>query len=122
MWFRHFDDYEREAKHLLEQGLPLPGYDFVMKASHAFNLLDARGVISVTERTGYITRVRELARLTAEAYLKSRKEQNYPLLQKFPKHNEAVHNLPKVDWSTKKNAEDFLLEIGAEELPATLFQ
>ena len=54
MWKRHFEDYEREASRLLAQNLPLPAYDFVIKASHAFNILDARGVISVTERTGYI--------------------------------------------------------------------
>jgi glycyl-tRNA synthetase len=119
MWFRHFDDYEREAKQLLAVGLPLPGYDFVMKASHAFNLLDARGVISVTERTGYITRVRDLARLTAESYLETRKEQGYPLLKKFKKHEHKVESLPKIDWSKKTGADDFLLEIGAGEIPAT---
>lgn len=59
MWHRHFDDYEKEAKKLLAKGLPIPAYDFIMKASHAFNMMDARGVISVTERTGYIQRIRD---------------------------------------------------------------
>ncbi len=63
MWLRHFDDFEREAKRLIKDDLAIPAYDFVMKASHAFNLLDARGVISVTERAGYIIRLRDLARL-----------------------------------------------------------
>ena len=66
---RHFDDYEAEARALLERGLPLPAYDQVLKCSHTFNLLDARGAISVTERAAYIGRVRNLARRVAEVYL-----------------------------------------------------
>jgi glycyl-tRNA synthetase alpha chain len=66
---RHFTDWERDAKRLLEGGLVLPAYDGVMKCSHLFNLLDARGAISVTERTAYIGRVRALARRVAEQYL-----------------------------------------------------
>ena len=65
----HFSDWEREAKRLLETGLVLPAYDAVMKCSHLFNLLDARGAISVTERTAYVGRVRSLARKVAEQYL-----------------------------------------------------
>ncbi len=95
MWFRHFEDYEKEAKRLVSENLPIPAYDFVIKASHAFNMLDARGVISVTERTGYIARIRDLACLVAKEYLKSREEQGYPLFtvlelfckkQKLPQH------------------------------------
>lgn len=82
MWLRHFEDFEAEAKRLVRNNLPIPAYDFVMKASHAFNILDARGVISVTERTGYIGRIRSLAKLLAESYVKSREEQAYPLLRK----------------------------------------
>jgi len=66
---RHFTDWERDSKRLLEGGLVLPAYDGVMKCSHLFNLLDARGAISVTERTAYIGRVRSLARKVAEQYL-----------------------------------------------------
>ncbi len=80
MVFRHFGDYEAECKRLLEKGLVLPAYDCVLKCSHLFNLLDARGVISVTERTGYIARVREIARAVASAYVKQREEMGYPLL------------------------------------------
>ena len=83
MWLRHFEDYEKEAKKLISERLPIPAYDFVMKASHAFNLLDARGVISVTERTGYIGRIRDLARAIADGYMKSREEQKFPLLERF---------------------------------------
>lgn len=79
-----FEMYEREAKQVLEQGLVLPGYDYVLKCSHAFNLLEARGAISVTERTGYIGRVRNLARLSAQAYVKQREELGFPLLKNNP--------------------------------------
>ena len=64
-----FENYESEAKRLLEQGFVYPGYEFVMKASHAFNLLDARGVISHTERQNYVQRIRRLSEQTAKAYL-----------------------------------------------------
>jgi glycyl-tRNA synthetase alpha chain len=66
---RRFDEYEAECTHLLARNLPLPAYDQVLKASHTFNLLDARGAISVTERASYIGRVRDLARRVAEEYL-----------------------------------------------------
>ena len=66
---RHFDDYEAEAQRLLERALPLPAYDQVLKCSHTFNLLDARGAISVTERAAYIARVRNLARRVDETYV-----------------------------------------------------
>jgi tetrameric-type glycyl-tRNA synthetase alpha subunit len=67
---RHFRDHEEEARRCLAAGLPIPAYDQVLKCSHTFNLLDARGVISVTERTSYIARVRDLARQVAELYLR----------------------------------------------------
>ncbi len=78
--FQWFDMYEAEAKALLEQDLVLPAYDYTLKCSHAFNLLDARGAISVTERTGFIGRVRKLARLCAEGYVRRREELSHPLL------------------------------------------
>jgi glycyl-tRNA synthetase alpha chain len=78
--FQWFDMYEAEAKALLEQDLVLPAYDYTLKCSHAFNLLDARGAISVTERTGFIGRVRKLARLCAEGYARQRDELGHPLL------------------------------------------
>ena len=69
---RHFADAEKQCESLIDAGLPLPAYDQCIKASHAFNLLDARGVISVTERQAYIGRVRNLARACCEKYLESR--------------------------------------------------
>ena len=74
--------YESEAKRLLELSLSLPSYEQVLKCSHTFNLLDARGAISVTERAAYIGRIRTLARLVAKAYYDSRKELNFPMLPK----------------------------------------
>ncbi len=77
-----FNMFESEAKRLIEAGLPLPGFEQVMKCSHAFNLLDARGAISVTERAAYIGRVRVLARLVAQAYYNSREALGFPMLKK----------------------------------------
>jgi glycyl-tRNA synthetase alpha chain len=80
MYRRHFEDKEREAAALLEAGLVFPGYDAVIKCSHIFNVLEARGAISVTERTGYIARVRNLARRAAQTYVARREELGFPLL------------------------------------------
>ncbi len=77
--FHSFDVCERESERLIEQGLPLPAYEMVMKASHAFNLLDARHAISVTERQRFILRVRSLARAVAQAYFDARKSLGFPL-------------------------------------------
>ncbi|MEH6603912.1 MAG: glycine--tRNA ligase subunit alpha, partial [Halomonas aquamarina] len=80
--FQSFDNYERESQRLIEKGLPLPAYEMVMKASHAFNLLDARHAISVTERQRFILRVRTLARAVAKAYFDSRLALGFPLAPK----------------------------------------
>ena len=77
-----FDKYESEAKRLVADGLVLPAYEYCLKCSHTFNLLDARGAISVTERTGYIGRIRNLARLSAEGYVHQREAMGYPLLNR----------------------------------------
>ena len=82
MLFRHFAEYELEAKRLIGEYCVLPGYEMVMKASHTFNLLDARGAISVTERAAYIGRVRALARAVAQAYFESRERLGFPMLDK----------------------------------------
>jgi len=79
-----FNDFEAQAKRLIAEGLALPGYEMVLKCSHTFNLLDARGAISVTERQAYIRRVRTLAQLVAEAYLESRKRLGFPMVQLQP--------------------------------------
>ncbi len=78
---RHFDDCERESVRMNREGLVVPSYEFCLKCSHLFNLLDARGAISVTERTKYIARVRNLAKLCAEAFYKQREELGFPLLR-----------------------------------------
>jgi glycyl-tRNA synthetase alpha chain len=80
--FNLFDSFEKEALKLLKEGLVLPAYDFCLKCSHSFNMLDARGAISVTERTKYIARVRNLAKKCAGEYLKLREEMGFPLLKK----------------------------------------
>jgi glycyl-tRNA synthetase alpha chain len=80
MLYRSFDGYEAECRAALDGGVVLPAYDYVLKCSHAFNLLDARGAISVTERTSFIARVRDLARRCAEAYLAEREALGFPLM------------------------------------------
>lgn len=81
MYRRHFDEREAEARALVEAGLVHPAYDSVIKCSHLFNVLEARGAISVTERTGYIKRVRDLARSVAAAQVATREEMGHPLLR-----------------------------------------
>ena len=77
--FKLFSLYEQEAKQLIDRGLVFPGLDYVLKCSHSFNLLDARGVIAVAERTRYIGRIRNLAREVANLYLQQRERLNFPL-------------------------------------------
>ena len=79
MLFGHFSQFEAEATRLIEAGLALPAYEMVLKCSHAFNLLDARGAISVTERVRYIGRVNKLARLVAQSYYDSREKLGFPM-------------------------------------------
>ncbi len=81
MLFTHFDDYEKECLQLLEANLPLPAYELVLKASHTFNMLDARSAIAVTERQRYILRVRTLAREVAQQFYLSREKLGFPLLK-----------------------------------------
>jgi glycyl-tRNA synthetase alpha chain len=83
MLFQLFDMYEAEAMALHEKGLVFPTYDYCLKCSHAFNLLDARGAISVTERTNYLGRVRNLARMAAQGYVEQREAMGHPLMNKW---------------------------------------
>lgn len=80
--FHCFDTYEQECQNLIERDLPLPAYEMVLKASHAFNLLDARHAISVTERQRYILRVRNMSKSVAEAYYQRREALGFPILNK----------------------------------------
>ena len=82
--FQHFADYEGAARRLMHAELALPAYEQVLKAAHAFNLLDARGAISVTERAGYIGRIRALAKSVAQSYYESRERLGFPMLPKVP--------------------------------------
>jgi glycyl-tRNA synthetase alpha chain len=86
MLLRHFDDHEKMCKELLAAKLALPAYEQVLKASHTFNLLDARKAISVTERQRYILRVRTLASQVAQTYYASREALGFPLLKQDTAH------------------------------------
>ena len=83
MLFDLFDRFEAESSRLMERGLVLPAYDYTLKCSHTFNLLDARGAISVTERTRFIGRVRDLARRVAQAFVAQRESMGHPLMNKL---------------------------------------
>jgi len=80
MLFGFFSEFEAESRSVIKDGLVMPAYEYCLKCSHVFNLLDARGAISVTERTGYIARIRQLARLCAEAYIRQRQDMGHPLM------------------------------------------
>ncbi len=133
-----FADHERECERCLERGLVRPAYDFVLKTSHTFNLLDARGAISVTERTGYIARVRNLARKVAEGYVSQLGGAGAaaelgavaelgaaaePVAVAEPSATAEPGEAPDFGaaWisSDSREARDFLLEIGVEEMPAS---
>ena len=85
MLFELFDTYEKEGLKLMEKGLVIPAYDYVLKCSHAFNTLDARGAIGVSQRASFIGRVRNMARNVAVAFVKQREELGYPLLKRGDK-------------------------------------
>ena len=122
MLFESFSTYERETHACLDAGLVLPATDHVLKCSHTFNMLDARGVISVTERVSYIERVRRLAQRIARAYVKQREEMEHPLMGRFniettPTAVGAVSNRTESD--KEQETTDLLFEIGTEEIPAS---
>ncbi|XP_044962316.1 glycine--tRNA ligase, chloroplastic/mitochondrial 2 isoform X2 [Hordeum vulgare subsp. vulgare] len=115
---KHFDDFEEEARSLLSLGLPIPAYDQVLKASHAFNILDSRGFVGVTERARYFGRMRSLARQCSQLWLKTREDIGYPL----GTYQEANLIYPQVSEKLSRKevlgqAQTFVLEIGTEELP-----
>ena len=122
MLFELFSTYEKETYACLDAGLVLPATDHVLKCSHTFNMLDARGVISVTERVSYIERVRRLAQRIARAYVKQRAEMEHPLIGKWA----AVGEICNPGSSETQGSEnitqetaDLLFEIGTEEIPAS---
>lgn len=83
MLFKLFDTFEKEATRLADEGLVMPAYDYVLKTSHTFNLLDAKGAIGVSQRASYIARVRNIAKKIASAYVAQREEMSYPLMGKI---------------------------------------
>jgi glycyl-tRNA synthetase alpha chain len=103
MLFRLFDAYEEEARQVIEKGLVQPAYDYVLKCSHTFNLLDARGAISVSERTSFIHRVRHLARLCAQGYLEQREKLGFPLLKDPEKRASLALSPVRRPWSKGKS-------------------
>ncbi len=115
-----YELYAAECEACLAQGLVLPAHDYVLKCSHTFNILDARGAIGVTERQGYFRRMRELARRVAEAYLEQRKELEYPLLKDEggSQKAEGKASTPSDHSSFSLKPSSFILEIGTEELPS----
>jgi glycyl-tRNA synthetase alpha chain len=80
MLLENFDKFETEAKRCIEESLVHPAYDYILKCSHTFNLLDARGAVSVTERAGYLSRIRNMAKSVAKIFVAERKRAGYPLL------------------------------------------
>jgi len=85
-----FDDYEKEAKAQIKNGLVHPAYDYILKCSHTFNLLDARGAVSVTERAGYLARIRNMAKSVAKAFVQEREELGFPLLKDEDRKKEVT--------------------------------
>jgi len=111
--------YEAEAENALERGLVIPAHDYVLKCSHTFNVLDARGAVGVTERARYFARMRELARAVSEAYVKQREEMGVPLLAREQRSRGAEEQRSKVIEPLRLcDPATLLLEIGTEELPA----
>jgi glycyl-tRNA synthetase len=119
---RRFEDDERECFLCVQEGLVLPALDYVLKASHTFNVLDARGAISVTERVGYIARVRNMSRRVARAYAQQREEMGHPWIGRFgAKPLEPQPPARPAPEPTAARA-DFLLEVGTEEVPAAYIE
>ena len=122
MLFELFSTYEQETHACLDAGLVLPATDHVLKCSHTFNMLDARGVISVTERVSYIERVRRLAQRIARAYVKQRQEMGHPLMGRFRTEATPTVVSPVTNRTGSGKVQetaDFLFEIGTEEIPAS---
>ncbi len=114
-----YDLFEQEAKSCLEAGLVVPAHDYVLRCSHTFNVLDARGAIGVTERAAYFAKMRDMARAAAENYLAQREGLGFPLLDKFRANKDGgAQESPQANPPAPIEAQPFLLEIGTEELPS----
>ncbi|KAG6393352.1 hypothetical protein SASPL_147591 [Salvia splendens] len=115
----HFDQFEAEARRLLDLGLAIPAYDQLLKTSHAFNVLDSRGFVGVTERARYFGRMRSLARQCAQQWLKTRESLGYPLgITSNPNHlGFQEEDIEELKIKVSERPRPFILEIGTEELP-----
>ena len=113
-----YDTYEREYSHALEGDALISAYDYVLKCSHLFNVLDTRGAIGVTERANYFRRMRDMTRTIAKEYVSQREELGYPLMKMSQKWRGAQLQQPAEMPPAADTAADLLIEIGVEELPA----
>ena len=112
-----YTHYDGEARAALTAGLVLPAHTYLLKCSHTFNVLDARGAVGVTERAQFFARMRELAAQVAQAYLAQREQAGFPLVGKFPAARSTPKSAVELGAAPKKSA-SFVLEIGVEELPS----
>ena len=121
---KHFDEFETESIRMIETGYPTIAYDFAVRASHTFNLLDARSAISTTARVGLMHRIRDLCCASAKLYLKKREDIGFPLIKHLSTELEAKQNnptLPEIRVDSRvgpSTCDDLLIEIGSEHLPA----
>jgi glycyl-tRNA synthetase len=113
-----YELFEDEARSALDAGLVLPAHEYVLKCSHAFNVLDARGAVGVTERANFFTRMRDLARQVAEGYLKEREQEGFPLAGKFSAGTKPRRIPRPGKGKAPTRPQTLLFEIGVEELPA----
>ncbi|MBI1878968.1 MAG: glycine--tRNA ligase subunit beta, partial [Chloroflexi bacterium] len=113
-----YNFYEAESKRCLQHGLVIPAHDYVLRCSHAFNILDTRGVIGVTERAGYFARMRRMSHNVATAFVEQREKLGFPLLKYMPARATADRRPPTAETERIKTPQPFLLEIGSEELPS----
>ena len=114
-----YDIYEKEAELAIEAGLVLPAHDYVLKTSHAFNILDTRGAVGVTERQALFARTRDLARRVAEAYVAQRQEEEFPWQIANDTNTKAPDMAQALEEAPTQGTSPFVLEIGTEELPAS---
>ncbi|MBE7467965.1 MAG: glycine--tRNA ligase subunit beta [Anaerolineales bacterium] len=115
-----YNFYEAESKRCLQHGLVIPAHDYVLKCSHAFNILDTRGAIGVTERAGYFARMRRMSHDVAKAFVEQREKAGFPLLKYMPVRPTADRRplTAESPISNLQSPQSFLLEIGSEELPS----
>jgi glycyl-tRNA synthetase len=111
-----FNLYERESNRCMAAGLVVPAYDYILKCSHAFNILDTRGAIGVTERAGYFGRMRRMSHEAAKAFVQQREALGFPLLKYMPEREPLTPEQPSSP--ALSTPQTFLLEIGSEELPS----